>query len=141
MGIDPDPLLRVLGKNRVVLKARVDLETKILARSIPRTRASYPVFEQPRLGLEKVDGFPRVAEELQFAFPQAQAQRPSVESYRQSMLAHLPAETQGFEGKTVLPFSRQRVDHEKGLAVVGDLPKQVGLAPGCIPIDIDPERG
>ena len=57
------------------------------------------------------------------------------------MLARLPAEAQIFERKTAPPLSRQRVDHDEGLLVVGCLPKHVGLAGGYMPIEVVPERG
>ena len=140
MGIDPDPFLLVLGKNAVVLEARVELQTKVLARPIPRAHASHPVLEQPRLALEEVDSSPGVAKQRKPALPQAQVERRSVKGYRQSMLTRLPAEAQVFQRKAVPPFSRKRVNHKEGLAVAGCLAKHVGLALRHMPIDVVPER-
>ena len=124
-----------------MLEARVGFEPNVFAWPINGAGAHHPVLEQSRLGLEKVDRPPGVAKERELAFPQAQAQRSSVEGDGQAMLARLPAEAQVFQRKTAPPFSRQRVDHEEGLAVVRELAEQVGLACRHMAVHVPPQRG
>ena len=92
MGIYPDPLRYVPGNDGVVLEARVGFEPNVFARPIDRACTRHPVLEQSRLGLEEVHRPSRVAKQRELAFPQAQAERSSVECDGQAMLAYLPAE-------------------------------------------------